>query len=60
MTITTQTTKFAKEWKRKQKLANREDLSYCNLNSPLLRRKDVHAALPIHFLHVAKEAGKIH
>jgi hypothetical protein len=33
-------------------------LSYDQPDSPLLRQKDVHAALPIHFLHVAKEAGQ--
>lgn len=27
-------------------------------HSPLLRQKDVHAALPIHFLHVANKAGR--
>jgi hypothetical protein len=35
-------------------------LSYDQPDSPLLRQKDVHAALPIHFLHVAKEAGRNH
>lgn len=45
--------------REKENLRNRTSYLITNLShSPLLRQKDVHAALPIQFLHVANKDGR--